>query len=132
MFADYIASLRHAAAADPRIRLAGAYGAAEGDDVFAGMDVLVVPSVWYENTPFVVLEAFAAGVPVVASDLGGLSEVVREGENGCLFPAGDARSLGALLQSLAADPGRLRRLCMPTPSDIGSNYDAVRPAYLGD
>ena len=132
MFADYIASLRHAAAADPRIRLAGAYGAAEVDDVFADMDVLVVPSVWYENTPFVVLEAFAAGVPVVASDLGGLSEVVRGGENGFLFPAGDARSLGALLQSLAADPGRLLRLRMPTPSDICSNYDAVRPAYLGD
>ena len=132
MFADYISRLQHIAQADARISFAGAYGAKDASSVFAEMDALVVPSVWYENTPFVVLEAFAAGVPVVASDLGGLSEVVREGENGFLFPAGDARSLGSLLQDLAADPDRLRRLRMPTPPTIGSNYDAVRPAYLGD
>ena len=97
-FQPYIDAMRARAAADPRIRFPGAYGASEAAQVFADMDVLVVPSTWYENTPFVVLEAFAAGVPVIASDLGGLREIVREGENGWLFPAGDP---GALRQALA-------------------------------
>lgn len=130
MFESYIRELRQLASGDARVRLAGGYGAAEVSEVFADMDVLVVPSVWYENTPFVVLEAFAAGVPVVASDLGGLSELIREGENGFLFRAGDAGSLGRLLQSLAADPGRLRDLSMPTPPAIADNYEQIRPAYL--
>ncbi|MCK5944479.1 MAG: glycosyltransferase, partial [Planctomycetes bacterium] len=67
MFADYIARVRQRAEGDDRIRFAGAYGAEQTSQVFADMDVLVVPSTWYENTPFVVLEAFAAGVPVIAS-----------------------------------------------------------------
>ena len=129
MFAEFIATMRAAAAHDPRIQFPGSYGHAEAAAVFAAMDVLVVPSVWYENTPFVVLEAFAAGVPVVASDLGGLAEVVRHGENGFLFRAGDAAALGALLQQLASEPQRLQQLTMPQPPGIAGNYDAFAAAY---
>ena len=59
MFQSYIDGVIAAAAGDPRITFAGSYGEQDTPRVFAEMDVLVVPSTWYENTPFVVLEAFA-------------------------------------------------------------------------
>lgn len=61
---------------------------------------LVVPSLWYENMPLVVLEAFAQARPVIASRIGGLPELVREGENGLLFTPGDDAALAASLRSL--------------------------------
>lgn len=129
MFADYIASLRAAAAGDARITFAGAYAAAEASRVFADMDVLIVPSIWYENTPFVVLEAFAAGVPVIASDLGGLREIVREGENGALFVAGDAKSLAGAVQRLAAQQAWQCTANTKSLPGITRDYDRFTAAY---
>lgn len=131
MFADYIRRLRETAGDDPRITFPGPYDAAQAPAVFAGMDALVVPSTWYENTPFVVLEAFAAGVPVLASDLGGLREVVRDGGNGLLFRAGDAASLRAAIERLVAEPGLYARLRPQAPPTIGRDYDAFAPLYRG-
>ena len=76
-----------------RITFRGPYGHEELAEAISSIDVLVVPSVWYENTPFVVLEAFATGRPVIASDLGGLSELVKDGVNGRTFRAGDPGAL---------------------------------------
>lgn len=131
MFQSYIDPLLARAAVDPRIRFPGPYAAADAARVFADMDVLVVPSTWYENTPFVVLEAFAAGVPVIAADLGGLSEVVRDGENGLLFRAGDAASLGAAIERIAGDPSWFSRLRLAAPAGIERNYDVFALAYRG-
>ncbi len=64
----------------------------------------VVPSLWWENCPMVVLEAGAQGVPVVASAVGGVPELVADGETGLLVPPGDARALAAALTRLAGDP----------------------------
>jgi glycosyltransferase involved in cell wall biosynthesis len=68
--------------------------------------VLAVPSRSHENQPLVVLEAFACGVPVVASDLGGLPELVEPGRYGETAPAGDPDALAAALGRLLADPDR--------------------------
>lgn len=68
--------------------------------------VLAVPSRSQENQPLVVLEAFACGVPVVASHLGGLPELVEPGRYGELAPAGDPDALAAALGRLLADPTR--------------------------
>lgn len=132
MFADYIASLQAAAAGDPRIAFAGAYGAADASQVFADMDVLVTPSTWYENTPFVVLEALAAGVAVIASDLGGLSEVVRDGVNGALFRPGDADSLADAIERVAArSPWFDAVVHGPAPTNA-DGYARFRAAYIGN
>lgn len=131
MFADYIARVRNSAANDPRITFAGAYEAAQTSDVFAAMDVLVVPSTWYENTPFVVLEAFAAGVPVIASDLGGLSEIVRDGDNGLLFAAGDSAALAAAIRRLLDEPGLYASLRPTPPPDLAPNYERFSALYSG-
>lgn len=70
----------------------------------------VVPSVWPEPFGLVALEAAAAGKPVVASAIGGLRDVVADGETGLLVAPGDAGALGAAIERLLADPGLRERL----------------------
>lgn len=65
--------------------------------------IVVVPSRWYENAPYVVLEAMAAGVPIIAADIGGLPELVRHGENGLLVPPRDAAALDTSIAMLYRD-----------------------------
>lgn len=129
-FQAYIDRMVQGAAGDPRITFAGPYGEEQAAQVFADMDALVVPSVWYENTPFVVLEAFAAGVPVIASDLGGLSEIVQHGVNGLLFRAGDAASLRAAIEQLAGDPELCRRLQPAGARPATQDYAEFRRLYM--
>ena len=69
-----------------------------------------MPSLWYENSPLVIQEAFAAKVPVIASDLGALAEKVRHGLDGLLFPPGDAASLREVLRRLIEEPAILKCL----------------------
>lgn len=76
--------------------------------LLAGAAALVVPSI-YEGMPLVVLEAMAAGVPVVASAVSGIPEVVVDGETGWLVPPEDPRALGRALEDVLARPGEARR-----------------------
>ena len=79
--------------------------------LFAGADVAVVPSAWDEAFAFTAAEALACGTPVVASDAGGIPEVVGDdGAAGLLFRRGDADGLRRALASLMADPARRRRM----------------------
>ncbi len=71
--------------------------------------LLVVPSLWMENAPRVIGEAFRLGVPVIASDTGGIPEQVVDGNNGALFPPGDTERLRRLLETLLENPRRVRR-----------------------
>jgi glycosyltransferase involved in cell wall biosynthesis len=83
------------------------------DDVLAALtdvDVLVHASTIPEPFGQVVLEGLAAGVPVVATREGGPGEILADGVDGLLYPAGDAAALGRLLRDLRADPALRRRL----------------------
>jgi glycosyltransferase involved in cell wall biosynthesis len=71
--------------------------------VFAALDVAVVPSVQPEPFGCVVIEAMAAGTPVVGSHCGGIAEQIVDGESGLLFPPGDAEALGNALSRLITD-----------------------------
>ena len=84
---DYTARLR--ALANERVLFLGKLSRAEVWQTLAQIDVLLVPSIWYETFAFVVSEAFAMGVPVIASDIGALSERVTDGITGRLVPPGD-------------------------------------------
>jgi len=68
--------------------------------------VAAVPSRWYENMPLAVLEAFASGLPVVATNLGGLPELIETGEDGLSVPPNDPEALAVALESLAGNPQR--------------------------
>ena len=71
--------------------------------LLAAADAVVVPSIADESLPLTVLEAMAAGVPVLASRLAGIPEAVQDGVTGRLFEPGDAGALASLLRELAAD-----------------------------
>ena len=132
-YEDYAEGLRRLAAGDARIELSGAFAKEDLGRVLAGIDVLVVPSRWYENAPGVIFEAFAAGLPVVATDLGGMSEFVRYGENGLLFPLDDAGALAQRLRRLAEEPGLLRRLRngVPPVKTVGEYAGELESVYVG-
>ena len=109
-FPDYTRRLRQMIRRDPRLSLAGVYERSKVSHVLQGLDVVVVPSVWYENSPNTILEAFAHRTPVLVSDLGGMAELVEDGVNGLRFAPGDAASLAARLRQLADDPDLLAQL----------------------
>ncbi|HEY2905172.1 MAG TPA: glycosyltransferase, partial [Vicinamibacterales bacterium] len=79
-------------------------------DVLSTMDVLVVPSIWPENSPIVIQEAFLARLPVVAARVGGIPELIDHGRNGLLFEAGDSTDLARVLKRLVAEPALLGAL----------------------
>lgn len=101
---DYEDELRAAAEGDPRISFRGSYDHGELRSILAELDAVVVPSLWDENLPSTALNAVAAGVPVVASAVPGLEELVEDYRGGVTFPAGDAGALADLLLELAARP----------------------------
>jgi glycosyltransferase involved in cell wall biosynthesis len=100
--------------------------------------VVAVPSRWHENQPMVVLEAFACGVPVVVTDLGGLPELVTPGRDGEVVAAGDARALAAALGGLLADPeralamGRAGRAKVEERFAPGRHLSRLERIYQGD
>ena len=109
-FPDYARRLRLVAHQDVRLNLAGVYERAQVRQVLQGLDVIVVPSVWYENSPNTILETLAHRTPVIVSDLGGMAELVQDNVNGLRFAPGDASSLAAGLQRLLDDPELLSKL----------------------
>jgi glycosyltransferase involved in cell wall biosynthesis len=91
------------AADDRRIRVHPALAHRAVGTFLAGLDVLAVPSQCLETGPLVVLEAFAAGTPVIGSDLGGIKELVSHGRNGLLVPHDDVSAWTTTLARLATD-----------------------------
>ncbi|MCK4615122.1 MAG: glycosyltransferase, partial [Thermoplasmata archaeon] len=88
----------------------GGYKNWEIDSVLGEIDVLVVPSIWYENSPLVIQEAFLAGIPVITSNIGGMAELVKDGVNGLTFEVGDVDDLGNKMERILADPTILNDL----------------------
>ncbi len=70
---------------------------------------VVVPSIWYENQPFSILESFAFGKPVIASDLGGIKELIGNNERGILFPRNEESALSDAMTRLTTDSGLAAR-----------------------
>ncbi len=107
---DYINRLHQLAENDARIHFEGRFENARVAEVLSGLDVTVVPSTWYENSPLAILESRAAGVPVVTAALGGMAELVRDGVDGLHFRPGDAADLARQLQRLLDEPDLLPHL----------------------
>lgn len=92
------------------IRLAGRFENGRIAEVMGSCDVMVAPSVWYENSPLAILEAQAAARPVIVSAMGGMAELVKDGVNGLHFRPGDAVDLARQIQRLRDEPDLLVRL----------------------
>jgi len=119
--------------ADPRVHLQGRVRREQVPEVLAGADILVVPSLWYENSPLVIQEAFASGVPVVVADGGAMVEKIRPDVDGLLFRRGDAGDLAAKLEFLAEHPSLLRRLKdnIRAPQSIEDSVQRLEEIYEG-
>ena len=89
-----------AAAAGGRISWLGRRSGRELFDVVANARAVILPSVCYENAPLAILEAYALGKPVIGADIGGIPELVKEGETGFLFPSGDVEGLRAAIERM--------------------------------
>ncbi len=98
------------ARAGGRVRIHDALPTTEVASSMVQADVVAVPSTWLETGPLVVLEAFAAKVPVVGSRLGGIAELVTDGVDGCLVEAGDAEALAGAFTLLSQDRELLQNL----------------------
>ena len=108
VFPAYARDLERRASGDARIRFCGVFPEGNQERVLAALDALVLPSLWWENSPISVLESLAAGLAVVASRTGGVPEILPEGA-GVLVEPGDHKGLSNAILGLAtgallADP----------------------------
>jgi glycosyltransferase involved in cell wall biosynthesis len=97
---DLAPEVAAAAAKCPRIRWLGRMPKADLYERMKGAAALIVPSVWYEPFGLVVVEAFAMGLPVIASKIGALADIVQHGRTGLHFEAGNAEDLAAQVRSM--------------------------------
>ncbi len=108
-FPDYVAQLRQQAT-HPGIALHGRLPHHLLWQALSTVDLLVVPTLWYETSSLIIQEAQAAGVPVLASRIGAVQERLRDGVDGFFFPAGDERALLSLLRRFLAQPELVEEL----------------------
>ncbi len=128
----FVRRLREAIGSDARIELAGGFDNRRIRTVHAGLDVLVVPSRWYENSPNVILEAFACGTPVIAADLGGMAELVEHEVSGLLYPVGAIAELANRLRRLVDEQDLLPRLArgIPAVKTLDQEIDELESLYM--
>jgi glycosyltransferase involved in cell wall biosynthesis len=114
-------------------------GPAEKQKLLATTDALLFPSIWSENAPVVLCEAFMQGVPVLASDLGAIPEFVNDGVNGILCEAGNPASFAVAAQRLRSDiefyaelsSGATKSAAKYAVTTMGNNYLSVYYELLG-
>lgn len=117
-------AVRAAAAGDPSIRYVGWQERPAVRSLMKAARLLVFPSEWYEGFGLVVVEAFAAGLPVVASDLGGNPGIVEAGRTGSLFTPGDPEDLAAKVRELLSRPDALTRMRAAARQEYLNKYTA--------
>jgi len=106
----YLSKLRRELKTDSRITFYGPFDNRNISSVFSKIDVLVFPSIWYENQPITILEALLAKIPIITSNLGGMAELVQDRVTGLLFEAGNPDDLCQKMVSLIDNPQLLRKL----------------------
>jgi len=112
---EYAARLEREAHGLP-IRFTGPFEQHTAPQIYVNLDVLVVPSLWLENSPLVIHEAFMHGVAVVGSRLGGIPDLVTDHVNGLLFTAGSGPALAAALQRFIDEPDLAGHLAARAPA----------------
>jgi glycosyltransferase involved in cell wall biosynthesis len=117
--------------APPNVSYMGPYDNQDVGRLMQRVDAVVTPSIWWENSPVVIQEAFANGRPVICSNVGGMAEKVRHGRDGLHFEIGRADSLARLFANLAEHPEVLTDLAggVTRPLDAAAALQAHLNAY---
>jgi glycosyltransferase involved in cell wall biosynthesis len=125
----YVSHLR--SLASPNVQFLGQLGRERVWATLAQADVVAVPSLWYETFSLILHESFAAGTPVVASDLGALGEAVRDGVDGWLVAPGDVGAWRQTMGRLADEPSLLNdaRANIRPPMTQEDHLDRIEDLY---
>jgi glycosyltransferase involved in cell wall biosynthesis len=117
------------------VRVLGNVSEGNKIDIFKEADIFVLPSLWYENQPLSIIEAMASGLPVIGSNVGGIPEMICDGETGCLFMRGDSEDLYLKLEDLISNQekriefGALGRTIAFKEYDIHKNTRYILELY---
>jgi glycosyltransferase involved in cell wall biosynthesis len=123
VFPEYTIRLKELGAGLP-VRFAGGYAQEDVASVLGQLDVLVVPSIWPENSPLVMHEAFMHGVAVVGAATGGIPDLIRDG-GGLIYDPMSPAELASVLQRLIDDPTLAARLARGAPAVKSIEQDAL-------
>lgn len=131
-FESYPRILKRMVNEDQRIRLMGGYDNNDIVKIASGFDMLVAPSIWPENAPLVIQEAFMAETPVIASRIGGIPELINDGANGLLFNPGDVKDLKEKMEYIINNPEIIRKFRdnMPKIKSIEENAKEMEEIYV--
>lgn len=133
-FPNYADELKAQAGQNPSIEFCGVFPNPTIAQVLADLDVLVVPSLWYENTPLVLYSAQASRCPVLASNFPGISDVIEDEVNGLLFEPGDAKAMARQLVRLITEAGLAERLAanIRPPKSTADYVDELLGIWNGE
>lgn len=122
------------AAAPKNFNYLGPYDNKRVDRLMQSVHAVLVPSIWWENSPLVIQEALANRRPVICSDIGGMAEKVQDGLSGFHFQAGSGWALAGLMRRLAADPELLTAAhhAIPAPPGVASTTKDVLAVYRNE
>ncbi len=128
---EFVAEFNAALAEAPMAAHRGPYGASDHGARMARADWVVVPSIWWENAPLVILEAFRHRRPVICGGVGGMAELVTDGVDGLHAPVSDPAGLAAVMRRAAEEPDLWAALVqgIRTPPDLDASADAHLQLY---
>ena len=130
--AGYLDKLKNMATSIDDIQFLGRFEPHEVYNILSEIDVLVIPSICCENMPLVALEALTSKTPVIASNAGGLSELINDKENGFLFPMGNDKELCKRMKLFLEDPNTAQKLIenIKPVKSIEENAHDVEEIYM--
>jgi glycosyltransferase involved in cell wall biosynthesis len=116
------------------VQFVAAYDRERLPQLMRRVDWVIVPSIWWENAPFVIEEAMACRRPVVCSDIGGMREKIRNGVDGVWFPVGDWRALAATIRRLSSceRDWRAMRSRLRRPTSVAESVRSHLALYRGE
>ncbi len=127
---EYFEQLKAQMAGNDRIKFGGQIPPEELGQAFAKADYLLLPSLWHENSPLIILDALQSKTPVIASDIGGVSGLIEDGVNGLLFPMGDVNALQQVMQRAIDHPQLAEQLRLAANPPGIVEYAETRSQYL--
>jgi glycosyltransferase involved in cell wall biosynthesis len=119
-------------AAQRNVFFCGLVSGEEKRKAMSQIDVFVMPSIWYENSPLVIQEAYMIGAPVIVSNIGGMAEAVKDGETGLHFKVGDPADLRAKIQWVIDNPSEIEemRAKLPRVKSVEENAVELEGIYV--
>jgi glycosyltransferase involved in cell wall biosynthesis len=128
---EYVRNLCRIAKGNQRIDFMGRYERTELINILADIDILVMPSIWPEASGLSILEAFANKVPVIATDIGGIPEIVHDERNGLLFKRDDVLGLKQKMESVINEPGLIQKFRenIPRVKSVNEECDELLDIY---